>query len=338
MPLAQQIPVSIGKLKLHEKQREEDLDFHKLQPPPEKIIGNTPLMQVLSATIDRFSKHDMPVSIIGETGTGKELVAKTLHHKSPRRSQPFICVTCTSSQDINEAELFGLEKEISTGVFETKKGKLELADKGTIFLDNISEIDLKTQHKILKFLKMQEVKQIGGSNPVHLDVRIIAACNDNLADRVTSGAFLPDLYYYLNTYKLEIPSLKVQKADIPLIVEFHLKQFSRQIGIKPKKISRSALDLLMNYDWPGNVSELKNIVERAMILGKGDALYCYDFPKHISRKKKFLTLKDVGKQHIKTALEETGGNMSKAASLLGISRATLYTKLKDYQNYQLPKN
>lgn len=334
MPLAQQIPVSFENLRLPEKQHE--IDFHKLQPPPERLIGNSPLMKVLSTTIDRFSKHDNPVLIVGENGVGKELIAKTLHHKSTRSSQPFIRITCTSSKDINETEFFGFEKEISPGVTQTKEGKLELADKGTIFINDISEIDLETQGKLFEFLKMLEVKRIGGSNPVQLDVRVIAACNDNLADRAISGTFLTDLYYYLNTYKLEVPPLSARKADIPLIIEFYLKEFSRQMGIEPKKISRSALDLLMNYDWPGNVNELKNIVERAVILGKGDILYCYDFPKYINRKKKFPTLKDMGKIHIRAALKKTGGDKTKAASLLGISRATLYAKLKDYQNDQLP--
>ncbi|MFQ5646315.1 MAG: sigma 54-interacting transcriptional regulator [bacterium] len=336
MSLAQQIAISIENINLHKKLKEENVNLLKMLSHTEKIIGESAKMKSLFSLIDRVAKHDTTVLITGETGTGKELVARALHNQSSRSSRPFICVTCALfSQSLIESELFGFEKGAFTGADKGRTGKLELADKGTIFLDEIGEIGLEAQVKLLRFLERREVERIGSNKTMQLDVRVVAATNKDLAAAVKDGAFREDLYYRLNAITIDSPPLRERKEDIPLITRFYLEELAKQIGRKPKKISKKALDLLISYHWPGNVRELKNIIERAVVLGAGDVLYIQDFPEDIRKSSSagissFKTLGDIEKQHIVSALIETGGNKSKAASLLDIGRATLYEKLKSY--------
>jgi DNA-binding NtrC family response regulator len=278
--------------------------------------------------IDRISQHNIHVLISGEIGTGKHQVARTLHHKSPRSSQPFIYKACGPTQSTIKPKLSCFENGALLGIHEAKEGKLELADMGTVFLDEVSYLSLKDQLQLLKFLEYRNVKKEGGLKPIHSDVRIIASTSKDLEKAVAAGTFLEELYHCLNPLKIIIPPLRSRKADIPLIAKYYLEIFSKQMGNGSKTISPEAFDLLVAYDWPGNVRELKNIIERAVILAKGDILYPQDFPKDIQEEIPLMTMEQIEKQQIAATLKATGGVKTKAASLLGISRATLYNKLK----------
>ncbi len=328
----QQMPTSIAYFQLCAKLHGESLNYQVVQTNNEKFIGNTPKMLDIIFMIGRFSKHKKPLLITGETGTGRTLVAKIIHNKSFRHAQPFIYMNFTSSQSTNNIEHFGFKDEITSALIETIEGKLGSVDKGTIFFEEVSELGPKMQEILFRFLKKGKKRQVDSSNSIYPDVRVIAATSKNLSAAVASGTFRCDLYYLLNTFKIEIPPLRCRKADIPLLTRFYLKFFYTQMCMKPKRISQSALDLLLSYEWPGNVSELRNVVERAMILGGEDILTPKDFPEYIKRNKEyFVTLKEMEKQHIVAALNEAGGNKTKAASLLDIGRATLYEKLKNYR-------
>jgi two-component system response regulator HydG len=324
---------SMRNLVLCKKTGRKSVVFYKSQPHTEKLIGNTPQMRELLFMIDCLSKHNMPILINGETGTGKELVAKILHNKSSRRSKPFVYTTCASSQSITQKESFCNEKESFNGVAGDRQGKFVLADKGTLFLDEISEICPDTQENLFKFLKYKVINRNGSKKPIHLDVRIIASNSRNLSKAVASGTLKKDLYHLLKNVQLEIPPLRHRRGDIPLIVEYFLKKIYWEMGIKPKIISPDALDLLMGYDWPGNIRELRNIIEKALILGKGNILYPRDFPEYIKNGKHFMTLREMERQHIIAALKKAGGNKSEAASLLDITQTTLYNKIKHLSSF-----
>lgn len=291
------------------------------------FLGDSRKIREFSNKVNRISQNSNYLLITGEIGTGREMVAKTLHYQSDRAPHPFVCVTCDPSHPMIEHEMFGFDKNTSD---KTKKGKLELADKGTIFLDEVSRISQETQQKLFRFLQQGEMEQISRNKPVQPDVWVIAASSKDLKKTVASGTFQEDLYDYLDTVKCEIPPLRSRKHEIPRIFEYYLNDFTRQTGGKPKKISQNALNLLVDYDWPGNIMELENIVEKALIFSKGDILYPRDFPECVNKdKQQFLTLVEVEKKHITSALIKTGGDKTKAAYLLGISRSTLYKKIKD---------
>jgi DNA-binding NtrC family response regulator len=293
-------------------------------------LGDSRKMREFFRMVNRISQYSNYLLIAGETGIGKEMIARTLHHRSRRASHPFICVTCNPSRSTIESEMFGVEKGILPGVSKTQKGKLESANKGTIFIDEVSQISLEAQAKLLRFLERREVKRVGGLEPIYPDVWVIAVSSKDLSENVASGTFLKDLYDYLDAIKCEIPPLRSRKHEIPFIVEYYLNNFAEQAGVKPKNISQNALDLLIDYDWPGNVMELENIVEKAFIFSRSDVLCPRDFPECVNKEnRQFLTLIEMEKKHITSALIKTRGNKTKAASLLGISRSTLYNKI-DY--------
>ncbi len=274
------------------------------------FLGDSRKMREFSRTVKRISQPGNYLLINGEIGTGRETVAKALHYQSHRAPHPFLSVICDPSQPMIEHEMFGLEK-------------------GTIYLDEVSRISQEAQANLLRFLQRRQMGQISSHKPAQPDVWVIAANSKDLSDAVDTGAFREDLYDYLVAIKYDIPPLRSRKHEIPQILEFYLNDFAEQTGAKPKKISQNAVDLLVDYNWPGNVMELENIVEKALIFSKGDVLYPRDFPECVNREKQpFPTLMEMEKKHITSALIKTRGDKTKTASLLGISRSTLYKKIK----------
>lgn len=330
MALAEKISASIEHISLLEKLYKENLGFHNDQSDTEELNRLTPHAQDLFFEIERISLFNLPLLIAGEIGTEKSLIAKTLHNKSFGVSQPYIHLATAPSQSLNETELFALEKAALLESVTANKDKYDFFGGGTIFLEEISDLDLVTQQKLVQLLEQQKVAQNGDRGRKQSYIRVIAASSKDLSNVVDAGTFRSDLYFNLNPIKIEVPPLRLRKPEIPLIVKFCLERFSEQALMKPKKISQGALDLLMTYDWPGNVSELINVIKRAVTFGKRDSLSLRDFPEFNWKKKRFTTLKEMERQQIIAAIKETGGNKAKAASLLGISRATIHAKLKDY--------
>jgi transcriptional regulator with PAS, ATPase and Fis domain len=286
------------------------------------------------------------VLLLGESGTGKELFARAIHNLSKRLDYPFVPINCAAiPKDLLESELFGHEKGSFTGADAKKIGKFELADKGTIFLDEVGDMDFILQSKLLRAIEEAEIERVGGIRPIKVDVRIIAASNKDLEKAVEDKTFREDLYYRLNVFPIRIPPLKERKEDIPLLVEYFINKYCREIKTPLKNISRDALDILMNYHWKGNVRELENTIERAIILCDGDTIipdYIIISHRVIPESMKSLqmqgTLEDVAKRALRIAetqrivevLKETKGNKSKAAEILRVSYKTLYTKIKEY--------
>ncbi|KHO62770.1 MULTISPECIES: sigma-54-dependent transcriptional regulator [Thermoanaerobacter] len=339
-------PFDINELKiavkhaLEEQALKKESIILKSQSKKTSFITQDPNMLQILAQIDLIASSDSTVLIQGETGTGKELIARMIHEKSPRAQKPFIAVNCGSiPSPLFESELFGHEKNAFTGASERKKGLLELADKGTFFLDEIGELPLELQSKFLRFLEEKKIRRVGGLTNFPVDTRIIAATNKNLKREVEAYKFRSDLYYRLNTIQLNIPPLRERPKDIPLLVEHYRQIFNRQFKKNIKGFSPKALYLLENYSWPGNVRELKNIMERIFILAQKDIITEKELPLDFittltnpqnNFKKEFLTLAELEKQHINKALTMTSGNITKAAELLGISRFALQRRIQKY--------
>lgn len=286
------------------------------------------------------------VLLLGESGTGKELFARAIHNLSHRRNYPFVPINCAAiPKNLLESELFGHEKGSFTGADAKKLGKFELADRGTIFLDEVGDMDLTLQSKLLRALEESEIERIGGVKTVKVDVRIVAASNRDLEKAVEDKCFREDLYYRLNVFPIQIPPLRERREDIPLLVEYFISKYCHELKSTQKDISKDALNILMNYRWKGNVRELENTLERAIILCDGDIITS----EHIvltqrsvpdSTEQSLLegTLEDVAKkalrvaetQRIVEALRKTRGNKSKAAEILRVSYKTLLTKIKEY--------
>ena len=303
-----------------------------------RLIGNSPKMKQLSEQIDMAAKSNGRVLILGESGAGKELVAHTLHGSSTRTSKPFIEMNCAAiPQELIESELFGHEKGSFTGAFERKKGKFELADEGTLFLDEVGDMSLSTQAKVLRVIETQEFQRVGGSKNIKVDVRIISATNKDLAEEVKKGTFREDLFYRLNVIPIPLPPLRERKEDIPELVDYFLGYFAAEYGQKPKKITPDGLKMLEVYDWPGNIRELRNVIERLVIMIPSNTVT----PKNIilgeaarSDYFTFNTLKEAResfeKDFIIKKLEENNWNISKTAEILDIERSNLHRKIKAY--------
>jgi len=303
-----------------------------------RLIGNSPKMKQLSEQIDMAAKSNGRVLILGESGAGKELVAHTLHGSSTRASKPFIEMNCAAiPQELIESELFGHEKGSFTGAFERKKGKFELADEGTLFLDEVGDMSLSTQAKVLRVIETQEFQRVGGSKNIKVDVRIISATNKDLAEEVKKSTFREDLFYRLNVIPIPIPPLRERKEDIPELVDYFLGYFAAEYGQKPKKITPDGLKMLEVYDWPGNIRELRNVIERLVIMIPSNTVT----PKNIilgeaarSDYFTFNTLKEAResfeKDFIIKKLEENNWNISKTAEILDIERSNLHRKIKAY--------
>lgn len=304
-----------------------------------EIIGNSQAMRYVFSMIEKVKNTDGTVLLIGESGVGKELVAKAIHSGSNRASYPFIPINCGAlPDDLLESELFGYEKGAFTGAVNRKIGLFEAADKGTVFLDEISSISPMMQVKLLRFLQERSFMRLGGKELIAVDVRIIAATNEDLKESVKKGIFRKDLYYRLNVIPIEIPPLRERKEDIPLLIRYFIKRFSSSMG-KNITISKEAEDCLVKYQWDGNVRELENVIERAVTISDDYIIGTDDLPQEIlnSREKtdvkpttypEDLTLSEVERLHIKRVLKTTKGNKSKAARILGIDYSTLLRKLR----------
>jgi two-component system response regulator AtoC len=321
-----------------------------IRDPLDSIIGNTPAMQQVYKTIGRVARTDATILLVGESGTGKELVAGALHANSHRRNGPYVKVPCASlTETLLESELFGHEAGSFTSAVKTRKGRFELADKGTILLDEIGEMSLNTQKKLLRVLQEREFERVGSNTPIKVDTRVIAATNRNLAEEVAEGRFREDLYYRLNVIAIRLPPLRERMEDVPLLVEHFLQKYRNDSPDGNPRISEEALNQLMDYDYPGNVRELENAVHRAIILARGQVITpqhiqftgapgkrAAEIDQQIAEKVAMgVSLKDIvadaERQAIEAALEQANGNRSQAAKQLGIYRRLLYAKMKEYE-------
>ncbi|MDV2496212.1 MAG: sigma-54 dependent transcriptional regulator [bacterium] len=327
------------------------------------MVGRSAVMQEVYKMIGRVAGKDVTVIIEGESGTGKELVARSIHYHSPRGSGPFIVINCAAvPRDLMESELFGHEKGAFTGAVATRRGKFEMADSGTVFLDEIGELDAALQSKLLRVLQFQEVERVGGSQLIGVDVRVIAATNVRLDDSVRDGRFREDLFYRLNVVSIRLPPLRERREDIPLLIDHFADQYARDLDVGRKVLSQEAREVLEAYQWPGNVRELENVLKWALVLSPGDTILAEHLPPAIletlgrpapvtaafetllgeriqevvhkvgSVEKSNLhelVIKLVERPLIKCIMRQTGGNQVRAAKLLGINRNTLRRKLQE---------
>jgi two-component system response regulator HydG len=283
--------------------------------------------------IETVGPTDATVLVTGESGTGKELVCRAIHAASPRRYHPLVVIHCGAlTETLLESELFGHEKGAFTGAQYRKKGKFEIAEGGTVFLDEIGDISLKTQTDLLRVLQEREIVRVGGNQPIKVDFRCVAATNKNLEQLIEEGKFRPDLYYRLNVFHIEVPPLRERKDDIPLLVDHFVRKFSKEMNKRINRVSPAAMLQLQQYPWPGNVRELENAVERAMVVAQEPELREQDFilKARANGSSEARTLDDIERAHILRVLDECGGNQTRAAEVLDIDRVTLHNKLKKY--------
>ncbi|HUI44259.1 MAG TPA: sigma-54 dependent transcriptional regulator [Terriglobia bacterium] len=299
---------------------------------PRELVGQSAAMKRVLEAIETVGPTEATVLITGESGTGKELVARALHAASPRRCNPLVVIHCGAlTETLLESELFGYEKGAFTGAQYRKKGNFEIAEGGTVFLDEIGDISLKTQTDLLRVLQEREITRVGGNQPINVDFRCVSATNKRLDELIDEGRFRPDLYYRLNVFQIELPPLRERREDVPLLADHFMRKFAPAMNKRIVRVSPQAMDLLQRYDWPGNVRELENAVERALVVAREPELREEDFtlklpaPGHEAR-----TLEDAERLHILRVLEECGGNQSRAAAILDIDRVTLHNKLKKY--------
>ncbi len=308
-----------------------------------QMIGTTPEMKRIFEVIEAVKESSSSVLITGETGTGKELIARSLHYNSSRKEKPFVPVNCAAiPKDLIESELFGYEKGAFTGATSRRIGKFEEASGGTLFLDEIGELELPLQSKLLRVLQERELERLGSNKTIKVDFRLVCSTNRNLKEEVKAGNFREDLYYRINVVEIKVPPLRERVEDIPLLAMEFLNEFS----LREKKkltLSDDVIDIFRSYHWPGNIRQLKNIIERAVVLARTDRITPRELPeelrppkKHyiprrpVVEKQKLRTLKELEEEAIISALKECNGNKSKAAKLLGISRKAFYKRLKEY--------
>jgi DNA-binding NtrC family response regulator len=303
------------------------------------VISKNPRMQEIMGLAHEISSLRSTVLIQGESGTGKEMVARAIHCAGDRAQKPFVAVSCAAlAETLLESELFGHEKGAFTGAAAQKRGKFELADSGTIFLDEIGDISPKLQCDLLRVLQERCFYRVGGNEEVHVDARVIAATHVNLQQAVADGKFRDDLYYRLNVIEIRIPPLRERREDVPLLARHFMERLEHELGKDVADFSDSALKVLMDYNWPGNVRELENAVERAMVTCRGRELTEDDFGflAHNGARKPWsvpagMSLQEMEKHLITATLQQTEGNIKEAAQVLGIDRSTLYEKLKKYE-------
>jgi len=300
----------------------------------DEIIGNSPQMKKVIELSKTVAQTDTTVMIRGESGSGKELIARAIHANSVRRYFPIIAVNCGAvPETLLESELFGHEKGAFTGAQYRRKGKFEMADGGTIFLDEIGTISQKMQVQLLRVIESKQFTRVGGNEVIHSDFRIICATNRDLEAAVKEGTFREDLYYRLNVFTVFIPPIRERRSDIPLLVSHFLKKYSGIMNKPVIEITPDAVDLLVRYDWPGNVRELENVIERAMVLAKPPAIRPDDLPFQMVPKHHTPTddsIASVEKAHIEAILGRTGWNITRSADILSIDRVTLYNKIAKY--------
>ncbi len=312
------------------------------------LVGDSPAMQRLADQIGRVVDSDVPVCIIGESGTGKELVARAVHDGGRRANGPFVAVNCGAiPESLQESELFGAERGAYTGAETTRPGRFEQAAGGTLFLDELGEMSPATQAALLRTLQERTIRRVGGAKELHVDVRVVCATHRDLEALVAAGKFREDLYFRLVVYPVQVPPLRDRKEDIPSLAAHFLRKLAADVGRQPERVSPEAMEALMAHRWPGNVRELQNAIHRAMLACDGTAIDLSHLPSNVAAEKRnpvattpkvplesgvpeTLNLKAIERQTIRRALETTGGNMSEAARLLGIGRATLYRKVATY--------
>lgn len=330
---------------MEEENKELKQELFKERYDQGKLIAKSPKLKELLETVDKVANSNASVLIEGESGTGKELIARRVHELSPRRQHPFVAVHCAALTDtLLLSELFGHEKGAFTGATERKKGRFERAHQGSLFLDEIGEITKDTQVKLLRVLQEGEFERVGGTKTIKVDVRLICATNKTLLDEVNQHKFREDLYYRINVIYLKVPPLRERKKDIAPLVHAFIQQYAALNTKKINGISPEALEALVAYSWPGNIRELKNIVERMIVLSSGDMLTLEQIPEDIRQGRPgapaagnnpvlqgVTRITDAEKELIQKALQETRGNKSTAAEKLGISRRTLYRKLEEYK-------
>ncbi len=311
-------------------------------PMFDKLIGQSPNFESLLRSARMVAATDVTVLIIGETGTGKEVLAMALQQHSPRVDRPFITINCAALPEaLAESELFGHKKGSFTGAIGNQLGRLQAANGGTVFLDEVDSLPIPLQAKLLRFLETGEIQPVGGTSVQHVNVRIIAATNANLQDRISRGEFRRDLYYRLNVVPLEIPPLRERIGDVQVLLQHFISQFTRDHGLPKVSVSKPALSKLMAYPWPGNVRELRNVCERLCILLAGRTIEENSLPPEIVSRsppsspeielpERGINLEQVEIDLIRQALERTSGNRSRSAKLLGISRDTLLYRMQKY--------
>ena len=347
---------------LHERaiQRKLAAYMTTAEQPKEEIIGNSPAMQEVFLSIGKVADSDTTVLILGESGTGKEMVARAIHRNSPRAGNPFVAVNCAAiPRDLLESELFGHEKGAFTGADSAKTGKFELAEGGIIFLDEVGDLDLSLQTKVLRVLQEREIDRVGGRYPIKVDVRVVAATDRDLEQAMSEKKFREGLYYRLNVVQIKLPALRERVEDIPPLTDFFLNKFSEELGSGPKYLTSEAMDLLMEYHWPGNVRELENMVKRSIILSTGGSITTEHFLSFIGegqpgREGEFsidgmleeklsyfiskmcragqgnlyqMVMEHMEKPLLEGVLAECKGNQLKASKILGINRNTLRKKI-----------
>jgi DNA-binding NtrC family response regulator len=311
-----------------------------------ELIGQSPSFLKLVESASRFAESDSFVLIQGASGTGKELIANLIHRRSPRNNRPFVAVNCASIPDtLLESELFGHEKGAFTNAYQTKQGLVEVANGGTLFLDEVGDISPAIQPKLLRFLETGEFRRVGGTNLLSVDVRVVSATNKDIREEVKAGRFREDLLYRLNVVTLRIPLLSERMEDIPILAEHFLARKAKSKNVK--KLSPSALELLMKHDWPGNVRELEHVLEGAVLLSTGDCIEESDLAMYFHRPDRTAlaatpgldegevqggtaSLEEVEKHHIERVLKQNNYSRTKTADMLGISKKTLYLKIKRY--------
>lgn len=314
--------------------------FNPLRMGKHELVAESPTMLRVFTIIGQVAPSTATVLLQGDSGTGKELAARAIHHLSPRSDRPFIAVNCAAiPENLLESELFGHEKGAFTGAVSRKIGRFERASGGTLFLDEIADMSLSLQSKILRTIEEGEIERVGGDDPVPVDIRLIAATNKDLRDAIGKGQFREDLYYRLAVVSLRLPRLSERMEDLPPLVGYLISEFNRRHGKSIRHLSERALTLLRQYDWPGNVRELRNVVERAVLVARDDTIRAEDLPEECRRNvtapatvddTPLLTLEDVEARHITTILASTSGEQSAAAKILGIHRNTLSRKIRQY--------
>lgn len=294
------------------------------------IIGKSEAMKKVFETLERLKESDCRVLLTGESGTGKEVIARAIHRMSPRRDEKFFAVNCAAlTETLLESELFGHEKGAFTGAITSKKGLFELADRGTLYLDEIADTSLAFQAKLLRAVEENELQRVGGTKPLKTDVRVIASTNKDLEKEIAKGSFREDLFYRLCVVHIHLPPLRERKEDIPLLVDHFLKRLSLKMAKKVKGASKKAMDALLAYDWPGNIRELENALERGAIMAPSDLICPEDLPLKTDdgrRVSKLNTLEELEKELIERTLVQCNWNKSLAAKRIGIGRRTLYDK------------
>ena len=301
----------------------------------DEIIGNSESIQEVLEMVGSVAASDATVLVTGESGTGKELIARAIHRNSDRRYKPFVAVSIGALPDtMVESELFGHEKGSFTGASHAHMGRFELADGGTLFLDEVGDMSPKVQVDLLRVLEEKACYRLGGNRKIHMDVRVIAATNRVLKKSIEEGTFREDLYYRLNVVGIHLPPLRERGDDVLLLAEYFLKKFCMKMNRKKEGFASKVIEMFSRYKWPGNIRELGNAIERAVVVGKGPLVQLRDMPfgggQEPPEEKAAMSLKEAEKKHILQVLDETGWNVTRSARLLEIDRATLYNKIKDY--------